>query len=418
MALPTATGDNLASDPAHDQTTWTAKGLAIVGLCFAINMADGVDVTILSFIAPRLQRDWDIGAATMGNLFSAGLIGMAIGGMLIAPMADRLGRRAVILAALVLMSVGMFASSFATSVTMLFAMRIVVGSGIGTVLAAMAALAAESAPPERRNLAVGVVQAGYPFAAVFTGLIVAQLLPVYGWQAMLFGAAVLTVALFPAAMFVLPKDRPQAATADTDKAGKLGELFGPDLRARTLALWCAVFFGLMVLYFIVSWIPKLSIAAGLSETNGIYAGALYNLGAFVGTMSMSFLALRVPLGRLVPTMLVLAGVAMVVFGSVSLPVWLTLLVAFIIGVLLQGGYNGVWPIAAGAYPARLRATGIGWAIGVGRGGAVIGPMLGGYMMAAQVPLSLLFLAYCVPLAICAVAAFLVERNKVLPSSNN
>lgn len=418
MALPIATGDNLASDPAHDQTTWTAKGLAIVGLCFAINMADGVDVTILSFIAPRLQRDWDIGAATMGNLFSAGLIGMAIGGMLIAPMADRLGRRAVILAALVLMSVGMFASSFASSVTMLFAMRIVVGSGIGTVLAAMAALAAESAPPERRNLAVGVVQAGYPFAAVFTGLIVAQLLPVYGWQAMLFGAAVLTVALFPAAMFVLPKDRPQAAAADAGKAGKLGELFGPDLRARTLALWSAVFFGLMVLYFIVSWIPKLSIAAGLSETNGIYAGALYNLGAFVGTMSMSFLALRVPLGRLVPTMLVLAGVAMVVFGSVTLPVWLTLLVAFIIGVLLQGGYNGVWPIAAGAYPARLRATGIGWAIGVGRGGAVIGPMLGGYMMAAEAPLSLLFLAYCVPLAICAVAAFLVERNKVLPSSNN
>ncbi len=418
MALPSTMGDDSASDPEAGRTTWTAKGLSIVGLCFAINMADGVDVTILSFIAPRLQRDWDIGAATMGNLFSAGLIGMAIGGMLIAPMADRLGRRAVILAALVLMSFGMFASSFAISVTMLFAMRVVVGSGIGTVLAAMAALAAESAPPNRRNLAVGVVQAGYPFAAVFTGLIVAQLLPIYGWQAMLFGAAVLTIALFPAAMFVLPKDRAHTATADADKAGKLGELFGPDLRTRTLALWSAVFFGLMVLYFIVSWIPKLSIAAGLSETNGIYAGALYNLGAFVGTMSMSFLALRVPLGRLVPTMLVLAGVAMVVFGSVTLPVWLTLLVAFIIGVLLQGGYNGVWPIAAGAYPARLRATGIGWAIGVGRGGAVIGPMLGGYMMAAQAPLSLLFLAYCVPLAICAVAAFVVERNKVLPSSTN
>ena len=411
MALPPASAAS-AEGPA----SWTRTGLGIVALCFAINMADGVDVTILSFIAPRLQTEWNIDSGTMGNLFSAGLIGMAIGGMFIAPLADRLGRRAVILAALCLMSVGMFASSSADSVPMLFAMRIIVGSGIGTVLAAMAALAAESAPPAQRNLAVGVVQAGYPFAAVFTGLIVAHALPIHGWQAMLLGAAVLTVVLLPAAWLVLPRaslvpdNGPSGDGASA--AGKVGQLFAPELRARTIALWCAVFFGLMVLYFIVSWIPKLSIAAGLSETDGIYAGALYNLGAFVGTMAMSFLALRVPLGKLVPVMLTCAGVAMVVFGSIAMPVWLTLIVAFIIGVLLQGGYNGVWPIAAGAYPGEVRATGVGWAIGVGRGGAVIGPMLGGYLMAANAPLPALFGAYCVPLLICASAAFLVERYKV------
>lgn len=406
MALPPTSATS-----AQGPDAWTRTGLGIVALCFAINMADGVDVTILSFIAPRLQAEWGIGSATMGNLFSAGLIGMAIGGMFIAPLADRLGRRAVILAALCLMSVGMFASSFAGSVAVLFAMRVIVGSGIGTVLAAMAALAAESAPPAQRNLAVGVVQAGYPFAAVFTGLIVAHALPIHGWQAMLLGAAVLTVILLPAAWLVLPQGRP-AARGDAAAAGKVGHLFAPALRARTIALWCAVFFGLMVLYFIVSWIPKLSIAAGLSETNGIYAGALYNLGAFVGTMAMSFLALRVPLGKLVPAMLTAAGVAMVVFGSIAMPVWLTLAVAFLIGVLLQGGYNGVWPIAAGAYPDEVRATGVGWAIGVGRGGAVIGPMMGGYLMAANAPLPLLFAAYCVPLLICAAAAYLVERHKV------
>lgn len=411
MALPPASAPS-AEGPA----SWTRTGLGIVALCFAINMADGVDVTILSFIAPRLQTEWNIDSGTMGNLFSAGLIGMAIGGMFIAPLADRLGRRAVILAALCLMSVGMLASSFVASVPMLFGMRVIVGSGIGTVLAAMAALAAESAPPAQRNLAVGVVQAGYPFAAVFTGLIVAHALPIHGWQAMLLGAAVLTAVLLPAAWLVLPRATPAIGSGssgdEAPAAGKVGQLFAPELRARTIALWCAVFFGLMVLYFIVSWIPKLSIAAGLSETDGIYAGALYNLGAFVGTMAMSFLALRVPLGKLVPAMLTCAGVAMVVFGSIAMPVWLTLLVAFMIGVLLQGGYNGVWPIAAGAYPGEVRATGVGWAIGVGRGGAVIGPMLGGYFMAANAPLPALFGAYCVPLLICAGAAFLVERYKV------
>ncbi|MFM2370714.1 MAG: hypothetical protein RIS85_436 [Pseudomonadota bacterium] len=411
MAAPITASD----DAGPEHANWTRKTLAIVALCFAINMADGVDVTILSFIAPRLQAEWNIGPDVMGNLFSAGLIGMAIGGMLIAPMADRVGRRAVILAALALMSVGMVASSFAGSVGVLFTMRVIVGAGIGTVLAAMAALAAESAPARHRNLAVGIVQAGYPFAAVFTGLIVAKQLPLHGWQAMLLGAALLTVVLFPAAWAVLPAGKPATGSS---QGGKVGMLFAPALRARTIALWGAVFFGLMVLYFIVSWIPKLSIAAGLSETDGIYAGALYNLGAFVGTMGMSVLALRVPLGRLVPTMLVLAGVAMLVFGSVTMPVWLTLLVAFLIGVLLQGGYNGVWPIAAGAYPSEIRATGVGWAIGVGRGGAVVGPMLGGYLMAANAALPMLFAAYCLPLVICAFSAVMVERNKVLPSSNN
>ncbi len=390
---------------------WTRTGLAIVALCFAINMADGIDVTILSFIAPRIQADWAIGADTMGLLFGAGLVGMAIGGMGIAPLADRLGRRRIILAALGLMSAGMVASGFAGSVVVLYGLRVVVGMGIGTVLAAMAALAAESAPAAQRNLAVGIVQAGYPFAAVFTALLTAHLLPLWGWHRLLLMAGGLTVVLFPAALLILPRGG-AARTADgpaREPAGRIGDLLSPAFRARTLTLWAAVFCGLMVLYFIVSWITKLSIAAGLSETDGIYAGALYNFGAFVGTAGMSMLAVRVPLGRLVPGMLVSAGVAMLVFGSLAMPVAATLALAFLIGVTLQGGYNGVWPLAASVYPARMRATGVGWAIGLGRAGAVIGPMMGGWLMAAKAPLPLLFAAYCLPLLACAAAAFAVDR---------
>ena len=386
---------------------WTPRGVAIIALCFAINMADGVDVTILSFIAPRLQAEWGIGGEVMGRLFSAGLLGMAIGGMLIAPLADRLGRRRVILTALALMSVGMVLSSRAGSPGELMVLRVVVGMGIGTVLAAMAALAAESAPAAQQHLAVGVVQAGYPFAAVFTGLSVAHLLPVHGWQVLLLGAGLLTVVLFPAAWVVLT-DPPRTDGAPV-AAGRVGALFTPAYRPRTLALWGAVFCGLMVLYFIVSWIPKLSIQAGLSETNGIYAGALYNFGAFVGTVGMSVLALRVPLGRLVPGMLVSAAVAMMLFGSLHLAVGPTLLLAFAIGVLLQGGYNGVWPLAAAAYPSEIRATGVGWAIGIGRSGAIIGPMLGGVLMDAKVAFPVLFAAYCLPLLLCAVGAFSVAK---------
>lgn len=386
---------------------WSVSGAAVVALCFAINMADGLDVTILSFIAPRLQAEWRIGPEAMGRLFGAGLFGIALGGMLIAPLADRFGRRRIILVALALMSAGMLASSYAPSPGALLVLRVVVGTGIGTVLATMAALAAESAPPTQRDLAVGLVQAGYPFAAVFTGLAVAQLLPLYGWRVLLLGAGLVTVALSPAAWLALPADG--ATRAPDGRAGKVAPLFGRVFRLRTLALWAAVFFGLMVLYFIVSWIPKLAIQTGLSETNGIYAGALYNLGAFVGTVTMSVLALKVPLRRLVPAMLAAAAVAMLAFGSLHLSVAPTLALAFAIGVLLQGGYNGVWPLAAAAYPAEIRATGIGWAIGVGRSGAIIGPMLGGYLIGAKASLPFLFAAYCAPLLACAACAFLVGR---------
>jgi MFS family permease len=396
------------ADGATAPANWTARAIATVALCFAINMADGVDVAILSFIAPRLQADWGIESNVMGWLFSAGLVGMAIGGMFIAPLADRLGRRKVILSALALMSTGMLLSGQVQTVPQFLGLRVLVGMGIGTVLAAMAALAAESAPDRHRNLAVGLVQAGYPFAAIFTGLTVARLLPVHGWHVLLAGAGLISVLLFPLA-WVLLSDAVPADTSDHEAKGGVRSLFSAAFKGRTIALWGAVFFGLMVLYFIVSWIPKLSIQAGLSETNGIYAGALYNFGAFTGTLAMSLLAVRVPLGRLVPSMLVGAAAAMLWFGSVPMSVGATMATAFAIGVLLQGGYNGVWPLAAGAYPARVRATGVGWAIGIGRAGAVVGPWLGGSLIAAKVSLPVLFATYCIPLLACAACAFAVQR---------
>jgi MFS transporter, AAHS family, 4-hydroxybenzoate transporter len=389
--------------------SWTRQGAMIVGLCFLINMVDGMDVNIMTFVRQSLQDDWKVPDASMGSVFSAGLLGMGLGALLIAPLADRFGRKLVILAALALMSAGMIACGIVGSFGALVAARVVVGLGIGTVLATMAALASESAPVRDQNLAVGVVQAGFPLAAVFTGFAVAALLKHYHWQTLLSWAGWLTVLMLPIAWYILP-DR-DAVVADDAPKVSLGELFTPGLRHRTFWLWAAVFFGLMVLYFILSWITKLSIEAGLSETNSIYAGAIYNFGAFVGTMTMSWLAVRVSLGKLIPALLVSATVAMMTFALIPLNLALALALAFIIGVTLQGGYNGVWPLAASVYPSRCRATGIGIAMGVGRSGAVVGPWAGGFLIAAKAPLWTLFAAYCVPLLICALAAFIIGNFK-------
>jgi MFS transporter, AAHS family, 4-hydroxybenzoate transporter len=395
------------ADSANAPANWTRQGLMIVALCFLINMVDGMDVNIMTFVRQALQDDWKVPDETMGGVFSAGLLGMGLGALLIAPLADRFGRKRIIMAALALMSAGMIACGFVSSLGALVTARVVVGLGIGTVLAAMAALASESAPARDQNMAVGIVQAGFPLAAVFTGFAVAALLKSFHWQELLQWAGWLTVLMLPIAWYVLPAH--DAVMAQEKPRVRVGELFLPGLRHRTLWLWAAIFCGLMVLYFILSWITKLSIQAGLSETNSIYAGAIYNFGAFVGTMTMSWLTVRVPLGRLIPALLVSAAVAMMTFALIPLTLTLALVLAFVIGLTLQGGYNGVWPLAASVYPSRCRATGIGIAMGIGRSGAVVGPWMGGMLMAANAPLWALFAAYCVPLLTCALAAFVIGR---------
>ncbi|WP_254912990.1 MFS transporter [Novosphingobium sp. B 225] len=389
---------------------WTIRAAGIVALCFLINMVDGMDVNILSFIRAALSRDWKVADDAMGYVLSAGTLGMGFGALLIAPFADRHGRKPVIMTALALMSLGMLASGYATSIETLMLARLCVGMGIGTVLAAMAALAAEVAPPGWQDLSVAFVQAGFPLAAVGTGFVVAWAEPLVGWQALLRWAAYLTVALLPLAWLVLPARMASTTQATLSARAAVAALFGDRLRARTLLLWLAIFTGLLVLYSMLSWITKLASGAGLSDADSIYAGAFYNFGAFVGTISMGLLTLKFRPGVLAPALMTCAAVALLVFGNASLSVGGALFMAFVIGLTLQGGYNGMWPLAAGAYDAGNRATGIGWAMGIGRGGAVVGPIMAGYLLAAKISLPTILAIYCAPLLLCALCALLVGRH--------
>lgn len=386
---------------------WTARAASIVGLCFLTNMVDGMDVNVMSYIRAALSKDWGVADDTMGYVMSAGTLGMGLGALLIAPFSDRFGRKPVIMLALVLMSLGMAASGYAGNIDALMAARLAVGMGIGTVLATMAALSAEAAPAGKQDMAVGIVQAGFPLAAVGTGFAVAALEPVIGWQGLLRWAGLITVLLLPLAWAVLPARDPQQDAGQGQGGKALVGLFSDAYRARTLLLWVAVFTGLMVLYSMLSWITKLANGAGLSDADSIYAGAFYNIGAFIGTSSMGMLTLRIRPTLLTPILLACAAVAMLIFGNVAMSVNGALAMAFIIGLTLQGGYNGMWPIAAAAYPEATRGTGIGWAMGVGRGGAVVGPIVAGYLMAAKVSLAGILAIYCVPLLLCALSAFLV-----------
>lgn len=408
MALAPAATVTADSDDGAQPGEWTRQSAMIVALCFVLNMVDGMDVLIISFIAPALQKAWSVSPAELAIVFSAGLAGMALGGLGLAPLADRVGRKQMIMVAISLMAVAMYVSSFAQSVAQLAAIRFVVGTGIGTVLACIAAIAARVAPLKHRNFAVGILQGGYPIGAMLTGFAAAWALPAFGWERVLATTAVVSALFVPIVYFVLPGG---VTAAPAGPARTLSETIGGERRRASILLWTGTICGFMALYFIASWITKLAIEAGLPETNAIIASAIYNLGAFVGTLGGSMAATRYDVHKLCCSLLLLAAAVFLVFGGVAMPLVGVLITSFLMGITLQGGFNMLYPIAALVYPDKVRATGIGWAFGIGRIGAFTGPLVGGWALAQQLPLVAVFGIFVGPLAIAAFAALNVGRAR-------
>ena len=370
----------------------TRLSVLVFVLCFLINGIDGVSVTLISYLGTSVAREFSLSSTGLGLVFSALLTGMAAGGLLIAPLADRYGRRRLILAALGLLIAGMISSALAPNFLLFLAARVLVGLGIGPLLASMAALVSEFTPTRLRTLAVGGLQGGYPLGAAGTGFATVWALGGHGWRTILLAAGLLALLFVPLAAWLLPESGEFLAARPPDKpAGPQGgvRLLRPGLRGQTIPLWVAIFCGFAVLYAVMSWIPRLAVDAGLSTGSGLVAGAIYNLGAFTGTLTLSLLSTRFALRRLIIGFFLCAAALLVVFGSVTMPVWLVMAVIALIGVSLQGGFNGIYPLMAALYPMRMRGAGIGWAIGIGRAGAFLGPLMTGYILGLSAARALL-----------------------------
>ena len=383
---------------------WSHRGMAVTALCFLLNMCDGVNIFALTYVAPVLQREFSASTGHFGVVFSAGLLGMAIGGLGLAPLADRFGRRPLILFALTLMAGAMFASACAPGVWSLAADRVAVGVGIGTVLASITALSAGFAPDRWRHVAAGLPQAGYPVGATLAGFVTAWALPRYHWQGIFVGAGAVTLLFLPLCLWALPEAPDRRLTGHLT----LAQALGGRRKRNSQLLWLCSICGFMALYFIASWITRLAIAAGLPPTQAIIASAVYNLGACAGTIAISVAARKIDLRKLVCASLGAASALFLFFGSVRMGLAPLLFVSFLIGITLQGGVNANYPLVASAYPAEARATGLGWAMGVGRIGAMLGPLVGGFAIGEGLPLVAVFGIFCVPMLVTGVAALWIR----------
>lgn len=385
---------------------WTVASMLVLASSFILNALDGMDIVIMSYIAPVLAADWDLDPQRLGVVFSASLAGMTVGGLVIAPLADRFGRRPLILIVLSVITVTMIASGFSRAITEMVIARFIIGVGIGAILACVTAIAADFAPEGQRAFAVSLAISGYPLGAVLTGLASATLVPVHGWRPMLIGAGCISFALLPI-MFLTIRESRNLSAAATGKAFRLRRVFEDRRLWPTLSLWLGIAMGFMTFYFVVSWITQLATVAGLPLNRAIYAGALFNLGGFLGTIFVGRLGARYGLPRVTFFTMSAAAILLTLFGAVAMPLAATLGMAMLMGMATNGGFNAFYGLAAELYPAEVRSTGIGWAMGIGRIGAVAGPLLGGVLMQGGFSLAALMATFAVPVLISAVAALCI-----------
>jgi AAHS family 4-hydroxybenzoate transporter-like MFS transporter len=404
-------------------------------LCGLVLLLDGFDTQAMGFLVPPIAEELGIPLAAFGPVLSAGLFGLMLGAMGSGPIADRWGRKwAIIVSSLIFGSFSLVTPQ-ANTVGELVALRFLTGLGLGGAMPNVVALASEYAPKRLQPILVTLIFVGMGGGAVLASLVGGALIPIWGWRSVFYVGGVLPIALALLLIKLLPEsvrfltvrggdpaqvraimrriapdlgDAPLAPMPPNRHTGvAVTHLFTEGRTMGTLLLWVPFFMNLLILYFILSWLPSLLRQAGMPVSAGITAVLSFSIGGIVGTI------LQGPLMKgagVFPAIFgeFLASLALVIVASqifANFPVMMA--VTFVLGVTVQGAQAGINALSAMYYPTVIRSTGVGWALGIGRIGSIIGPIIGGLMLAAQWTPQQIFMAGAVP-ALCAAAAVLVS----------
>jgi MFS transporter, AAHS family, 4-hydroxybenzoate transporter len=423
-----------------DQKSMSGFQILMVAMCFILNMNDGIDVLIVSFSGSDIAAEMSLTKAQLGYVFSTGLAGMTTGALGIAPLADKIGRRRIFILSLVLITTGMLLVWFCEKYTQFLMLRFITGLGIGGILPAMAATASEFSNQKNRDFNVSLVQAGWPIGAIFTGLFCSYTIPQYGWRyAFLFAAGVSFLMLIAVILFMtdsldyLVKKQPahafekmnvllqklhltpvnQLPEKPLETSEKpLKSLFTAEFKTDTYKLWIAVFFGFLTLYTIMSWVPNIAKDSGLPFEMATYVGIALNIGAALGTIGLGLVSKRLGLKKTVLFFMLSAFIVMIVYGNITLSPYLIFALIFLIGISVQGGFNGIYPTLARVYPTEIRSTGVGFAVGIGRFGAILGPSIFGLLSDQNLSTGALFTVFSVPLVIMGLSVYSLKSQRL------
>ena len=418
-----------------DNAPFSALHWRAFTLCMACLVMDGFDVQALGYTAPSIIREWGVPNAALGPVFAAANFGVLLGALLCSMLADRIGRRPVIVAAALFVGVMVLLTARTTSVPQLLAMRFLAGIGLGTVVSNASSLVGEYASKRMRATMIMFSGVGFTGGAAFGGFIAAALIPSYGWQAVFYFGGFVPLVIGIAMLLALPESLQfmalrgknpeklahwlnqvdpalhvtagnQFVALEENKAGvPIVHLFHEGRAIPTILFWIVNFMNLLNLYSLASWLPTVVRDSGYSAQTGVLVGTILQVGGTLGTLGLAWLVARGGFVRVMSATFVLAAISVALIGQPGVSLALLYLIVFIAGWCVVGSQPGLNALSGAYYPTYIRSTGVGAGLGVGRIGAIVGPAIGGMFMATHWTTRDIFLAASIPAAISALAMF-------------
>ena len=393
-----------------DHSPMSVYQWAIVVMAAIMNFLDGFDVLAIAFTATNISKEFGLSKTEFGVLVSAGLVGMVAGSMLLAPLADKFGRRPILLLSVALSAIGLLISGLSTTPEVLGLSRAITGLGVGGILVGTNVITSEYSSKKWRSFAISVYAAGFGIGAMIGGMIAKSLQATYTWHSVYFVGAAMTTVVFIVLLLWLPESidylnskQPKDTKVRLNKiARKLGfsgeweptsqvvesaatklpisQLFGKKYLRATLLLWLSFFAIMFCFYFSSSWTPALLKEAGMTVEESINVGMMISLGGAAGSLLYGLIASRWSARSVLMYFTVASSAAIVVFILCSANLGLAMILGIIVGALINGCISGLYTINPATYDADIRNTGVGWAIGAGRAGSVLAPTVAGMLL--------------------------------------
>ncbi|MCF5244158.1 MFS transporter [Pseudomonas syringae] len=406
----------------------------IVALCFLIVFLDGLDTAAMGFIAPALSQDWGIDRASLGPVMSAALIGMVFGALGSGPLADRFGRKVVLVVAVFLFGIFSLASAYSSNIDQLLVLRLLTGLGLGAAMPNATTLLSEYTPERLKSLLVTSMFCGFNLGMACGGFVSAKLIPSMGWHSLLMLggilplvlAVVLMVWLPESARFLVVRNRgaeqirkvlapiahkavagvtaftvPEQKTVSSRNVLKV--IFSGTYSAGTLLLWLTYFMGLVIVYLLTSWLPTLMRDSGASMEQSAFIGALFQFGGVLSAVGVGWAMDRYNPHKVIGFAYALAGVFAYLVGQSLGNVAVLATLVLLAGMCINGAQSAMPSLAARFYPTQGRATGVSWMLGIGRFGAILGAWAGATLLGLGWNFEQVLTALVIPAALAALA---------------
>ena len=418
----------------------------VITICFLVALFDGFDTQAVAFTGPAMIDAFGVDVKNLAPVLTAGIVGMTVGAMLLGMLGDRVGRRITLMVCVLIFSVATLLTAWSAHLDTIFILRVIAGFGMGGATPVLLSLAAEYSPHRHRGLVTTGVLLALPAGAMSGGLLAAEMLPRWGWQSIYLIGGVAPLLLLVVIFFLLPDSLeslyarrsarslkkanailsriagrevvlPDASTQDAAvparPVSRLSHLFRGSLRLTTMGIWSVYFFNWVAWFMLLSWLPTLLKQAGLAPADAPYASVTVNAAFIAFALPLSWFLPRINTLKILYLMFAV-GIAVALALSVAIPqqLWLAsfLLIAFA-GFGVGGQQLALNYLVVATYPAAVRATAMGWAIGMGRMGAIVGSAIGGLVLSGA-GTGGFFLVLIVPLAVSFASLLLLRRRYV------